>query len=130
MDYVLIIIFQALGVFFKAGQQIAILKNKYPGLTGKQTVDTYWKEDWNTLIMSGGVLGFNLAVHYVVAMLDIDWSQKFELFGISTTWSSIYLLFSVGIAITLGYKGQDLIYKWLGTAAEKLDKEVSSKLNG
>jgi len=128
MDYVLIVIFQALGVFFKAGQQVAALKKLHPELSGKQVIDTYWKEDWNTLIMSIGVLFTDLAVHYVVSMLDIDWTQTFDLLGVVTTWSSVYLVFSVGIAITLGYKGQDLIYKWLGTASDKLDKAVSDKL--
>lgn len=88
----------------------------------------FFKEDWNVMVMSLVVLLTDLAVHYVVSLLGIDWTQKFALFGVNLTWGSVYLLFSVAIAIILGYKGQDLIYKWLGTAADKLDKEVTDKI--
>lgn len=129
MDYVLIIIFQFLGITYKVGQQVAALKKTHPESTGKQVMNTYWNEDWNTLAMSFIVLCTDLAVHYVIEKLGIDWSKSFDLLGITTTWASVYLIFSVGIAIILGYKGQDLIYKWLGSAADRLDKEVSNKIN-
>jgi hypothetical protein len=128
MDYILIIIFQVLGVMYRAGKQVGELKKKYPQADRKHVTDLYFKEDWNVLAMSVVVLLTDLAVHYVVSMLGINWTQKFELLGVNLTWGAVYLLFSAGIAIVLGYKGQDLIYKWLGTAADRLDKEVSQKI--
>lgn len=128
MDYVLIIIFQVLGFGFKCGQQITLLRKKYPQKSPKEVNNAFWFEDWNTFIMSGVVLGTDLATHYVISKLGIDWSQTFTLLGVLLTWEAVYLVFSVGIAIVLGYKGQDLIYKWLGSAADRLDKEVSSKI--
>jgi len=128
MDYVLIIIFQALGVMYRAGKQVGELKKEHPESDMKHITDLFFKEDWNVLVMSFVVLLTYLAVHYVVSFLEIDWTKKLAFFGIDLTLGSVYLLISVGIAIVLGYKGQDLIYKWLGTAADKLDKEVSDKL--
>jgi len=129
MDYILIIIFQAIGVAFKVGQQVNVLKKLHPERTGKEIMNTYWNEDWNTLIMSWVVLCTNLAVHYVVSLLGIDFKKDFTILSLELSYGSVYLLGSVVVASVLGYKGQDLLYKWLGSAADRLDKEVSEKIN-
>ena len=133
MDYVLIIIFEAIGMAFKIGQQIALLKKEHPERSKKEIINTYSNEDWNVLFMSFVVLCFNLAAFYVIySRLGIDWTRAWDVtvFGIAINLKleALMVLFSVGIAVLFGYKGQDLLYKWFGSAADKLDKAVSEKL--
>ncbi len=131
MDYVLILMFQAFGVFFRCGQIIAGYRKTYPQLERKQVLNTLWNEDYNTLVVSAGIAALHACVHYAAAYLGIDEAldgTSFTVWGIVIQAVTVYLALSFALAIVIGYKGQDLIYKWLGSAADKLDKEVTTKL--
>ena len=97
----------------------------------KHVLNTLWNEDYNTLIMSFGVLWFHLATHYVISYLgghDVMKGWDVEINSFKIQFFTVYLLGSFGGAAVLGWKGQDLFYKWLGSAADKLDKEITEKL--
>lgn len=130
MDYVLIIMLQFLGVCYRVGETIAQLKKTYPTETKGKIFDIFFKEDWNTLFMSAVVLATDLIFHYIVSKFSINWEIIiWQPWGVvDITIGTLYGILSYLIAIVLGYKGQDLIYKWLGTAATRLDKEVTDKI--
>jgi hypothetical protein len=94
-------------------QKINELCNKNPTKTQKDVIKTFWHEDWDTLTVSGIVLFLNIVVHFIMhtyAEHIIIQNQN-------------YHLWSFGIALTLGYAGQRLIYKYLGSAEKFLDSK-------
>ena len=117
MDYLLIIALQFIGVSLRSMQTIAGLRMKYPQSNMSTILNSFLYEDWNTLFVSGLVIILNLIVHYILSVTKLDFTNN-----------PYYMLISYGVALVLGYAGQVLVYKWLGTAATRLDKEVTDKL--
>lgn len=117
MEYILIFILECSGISLSVVQKITILDKKYTDFNKKQIFAVFMDEDWTTLIGSVIVLFLNLVAHFIVE-------------NYTTLEKSIenYDLYSFGLALVLGYAGQRLIYKWLGTAADALDKKVESKI--
>lgn len=129
MEYPLIIIFQLLGVLFRCGKTVAELKKSHPEKTRKEIINILSVEDWNTVVMSLVVMGFDLALHWSIHVAGISFDHgDFQIWGMVITHYAIYIFGTVALASILGYKGQELIYKWLGSAADRLDKEVSEKI--
>lgn len=118
MEYVLIFFLQALGVGFHVMQKVISLGDKFPTETPRGIFKYFWKEDWDTLAVSGLILMLNLIGHYIAfvklqLVLKEDWYWQL----------APYLLSLIG-----GYAGQRLIYKWFGSAEKFLDKQVTDKL--
>ncbi len=118
MEYILIFILQAIGIALSVTQKVTVLDKKYPDLSKKQIFSVFLDEDWTTLLGSSIVLALNLVAHYIVENYT-DFIENID----------HYDLYSFGIALILGYAGQRLIYKWLGSAEQALDKKVSEKIN-
>jgi hypothetical protein len=118
MEYGLIFFLQVLGVSLHIVQKITELGKLYPELKPNQIVNTFWNSDWDTLLGSGVVLLLNLTVQFII-----------ENYATKIYNMEYFHLISFGIALILGYAGQRLIYKWLGTAADSLDKKVTDNLN-
>lgn len=116
MEYLLITILQLLGIGFHVMQKIISLGNDFPEKKRKEILSTFVNEDWDTLCVSALVMILNLVAHYII-----------ERYAHSITAYPYYSLISFGIALTLGYAGQRMIYKYLGSAEKFLDKKVEDK---
>ena len=116
MIYFLTTICQLFGVLFHVMVKINGLRTKFPTLTFKTVWNTFFKEEWNTLIGSGLVLGVAELAIFIINYQAInipDWLQ----------WG-IY-----PISLLLGYQGQRIIYKFLNTASEALEKKAEIVAN-
>lgn len=117
MEYVLIAVLQLLGIGFHVMQKVSSLGNTFPQKSRKDILGIFLQEDWDTLCISGLILATCETGHYIIHHYahTVAAMQYFEL-----TW--------FGLALVLGYSGQNLIYKWLGSAESYLDKKVTDKL--
>jgi hypothetical protein len=117
MEYLLIFILQILGIGFHVMQKIISIGDKHPEKNRSQIFSAFLYEDWDTLAVSLLVIATHLIAHYIVANYT----------DLSMT-SDKYILWSFSLALLLGYAGQRLAYKFLGSAEEFLNKKVSDKL--
>jgi hypothetical protein len=117
VGYFLILILEMLGIAFHVMQKISILRGAPPKRPYRETVNAFLQEDIDTLIVSCLVLFLNLVAHFI---LDIytDYPETI----------TNYALWAFGIALVLGYGGQRIIYRYLGTAEKFLNKRVDEKL--
>lgn len=118
MEYTIIIILQLLGIGFHVMQKISALGDKFPEKTVPEIRGIFWKEDWDTLVGSALVLALNLVVHYIIE----------EYTDLAET-VAYYILYAFGAAFILGYAGQRMIYKWLGSAEKKLTEKGDNLIN-
>lgn len=117
MEYLLIIALQLLGIGFNVLQVLIRLDTKYVDDTFKDVWIAFWKEDKFTLILSGLILLTDLTAHFILTYYN-NQLIKWEYFTVV----------SLGTAFILGYAGQRLVYKWLGSAEKFLDKKITDKL--
>ena len=121
MEYFLIFILQAIGIGLSVLQKVKSIDDKYPDFTKSQIWGVFWDEDWTTLLGSGLVLTLNLVTHFIVQTYAPHF-EEITIMGVP------YIIAALGIALVLGWGGQRLIYKWLGSAEKVLDKKVNDKL--
>ena len=116
MEYLLIFILQLLGIGFHVMQKVISIGDKHPDKNRSQIFSAFLYEDWDTLMVSALIISLHLVSHYIVENY--------------TTIREInnYHLYSFGLALLLGYAGQRIIYKYLGSAEEFLNKKVGDKL--
>ncbi len=112
MDYLFILAFQLLGMWFHVAQRIMQIKPKYPDHHWNGIIIVFWKEDWNTMAISGGVVSLQLLIHLALAFYKPQWIS-----------GENFMIYSLGVALILGYAGQRIIYKYLGTAEIALAKK-------
>ena len=117
MIYILTVALFMLGVGYHVTRQIDILKKKYPECKPGDVLDTFIREDWNTLIRSFLVL---CTFEIFIFLKETKAVQM-------AAWWDRYLV-DYALALVLGYAGQRLIYKYLGTAENKLG-ENAEKIN-
>ena len=117
MIYILTVALFMLGVGYHVTRQIDILKKKYPECKPGDVLDTFIREDWNTLIRS-----FLFLCTYEI-FIFITQIKAVKMPG----WWENYLVV-YALSLVLGYAGQRLIYKYLGTAESTLDKKAE-KIN-
>lgn len=117
MEYLLIIAMQIFGVAFHAGQKIVALGDEYPEMKKREIIAAFWKEDWDTLAISLVVLGVHLALHLTICRYVPHWADN------------IYFeLISIAGAFGLGYFGQRLLYKALGSAEQFINRKIEDRL--
>lgn len=110
MIYILTIVLFVLGVGYHIMQTVDKLKNKHKEFSFKQIFSVYFNEEWNVLIRSGLVLATYELFLFIISMAEVvmpEWWEKY--------------LVVYGLAVVLGYAGQRLIYKYLGTAEKTLN---------
>lgn len=113
MEYLIITALQILGILLQAMWKIHELDKKFVDDTLQDVINTFLRNDRITLMISGLVLLFNLLAHYILEeYTDLHTSIKY------------YDLIGFGIAFTLGYAGQRIIYKYLGKAENVLMKKA------
>lgn len=117
MEYLLIFILQIIGIGFHVMQKIISLGDMHPDKNRSQIFSAFLYEDWDTLAVSCLVIATHLIAHYIV-----------ENYTDLSMTSEKYILYSFGLALILGYAGQRLAYKFLGSAEEFLNKRANDKL--
>lgn len=117
MNYILIAIIFALGVGYHIMQKVISYKKQFPALKRREIFATFFREEWDSLIVSGLVLST-----MELAMFIIDKTNKTLPVWI-TNWGMWVL------PLIMGYAGQRIAYKWLGTASEVLERKVENKIN-
>jgi hypothetical protein len=113
VEFVLLIVFQILGIGFHVMQKIIKLGNDNPSKTRKEITGIFFVEDWDTLFVSGLILFLVVASHIAIlffATVLREWDY--------------YILASFAVSLMLGYGGQRFIYKQLGTAEAFLNRKV------
>lgn len=115
MEYALIFILQLLGIGLSILQKITGLGDKFPNFDRKQIISTFFNEDWDTLIGSALVLILDLTVHFICNYYQAPFTSH-----------PYYIFISFGLALLLGYAGQRIIYRVLGTSEKALNKKIDS----
>lgn len=123
MEYFLSFILQLLGISFHVMQKIISLGDHDKTKSRSEIVSIFLAEDWDTLVVSGLVLvtcmTFHFAANYyypdimdnIVTVPLVDWD--------------VPLVFLILISsFVIGYAGQRLVYRWLGSAEKYLDKKA------
>jgi hypothetical protein len=113
MIYILTTVCQLLGVFFHVMIKVAGYKKQFPTLSFKLIWGTFFKEEWDSLIRSVGILCLVELSIFIINYQNItipDWLQ----------WG-IY-----PISLLMGYQGQRILYKYLNTASDALEKKAET----
>lgn len=118
MDYLIITACEFVGIFFNVMENIIKQRNQNPKMGFKEVFKTFFSEDWDTLMLSGGIVVANLLIHLIIAN-----------YAVQLTTGEYYHLVAFGTALLLGYLGQRKLYGWLGTAESALDKKVNKILS-
>lgn len=117
MEYFLIIILQLLGVGFHVVQQVSDIDNRHPEVNRSEVFAIFFKNDWDTLMGSALVLALHVVTHYII-----------ENYAPEVRSMKNYILYSFGLALVMGYGGQKIVYKYLGSAEKFLDDKIDNKL--
>lgn len=118
MEYFLIILLQFLGAGFHIMQKIVTIGDAHKEFTWQQVFGAFLKEDWDTLAVSGLILFLNLVVHFILAT-----------YPNSIVTINNYILYSFLLSLILGYAGQRIVYKYLGSAERFLNKKADELEN-
>ena len=112
MTYILTTILMLIGVLFHVMQKVRQLRVKFPELSPARVWKTFFGEEWDSLIVSFLVwLVYELWIY-----LSILHHYKLP------AWYSMYGIW--GLALVLGYCGQRVAYRYLGTAEKVLQKRA------
>lgn len=106
--YLIILIFQSAGIAAKILVHIGNIRKENPTMTPKQVWAIIKEKDWDVLLWSGVILFLDLAVQGV---MDIFKVQREGWYG--AWW------FDIARGLTLGFAGQDVLTRALGTAKQK-----------
>lgn len=107
LSQLVLFIIQLLGIGFHIMQKIRKLRTLYPTFGLKDMFKVFFGQEWDSLIVSGLVVAVYQLVFIVLYLTDAKTPQ----------W---WPLASYGLAFVLGYAGQRLAYKYLGTAEQFL----------
>jgi len=100
------------GQLLSAMQKIAGIRKKYPEFPPAVIAKTFVKEEWNTLIVSGIVGGLCLFILYIAVFNGTRFPGWFYPWGL------------VVLALTFGYAGQRLVYRFMKTTERALNERI------
>lgn len=113
-DYILISVLFVLGTAFHVMQKVMTFRKNFPTLGFGQIWGTFIKNEWDSLLIS------------LLILITIDIFLFIKIYNqwVFPAWLEnwgVYL-----IALVVGYSGQRIAYKYLGTAEKILEKRVDS----
>jgi hypothetical protein len=117
MDYLLTTVLLVIGVLFHIMQKIKALRAAFPKIRFKEIWGTFFSEEWDSLIVSLLVL-----FCYELALFICNYNEVKLPY-----WLDYWGMYA--LALVLGYAGQRLAYKYLGTAEEVLEKNADQLIN-
>jgi hypothetical protein len=94
-------------------QKVMHLRKKFPDFGLKEIFTLFFKEEWDSLIVSFLVLCTYQLFLFIIEMAEV----------VMPAWWDKYLLDYV-LAVVMGYAGQRLAYKYLGTAEKVLTEKA------
>jgi hypothetical protein len=103
-----------LGVCFHVMQKIGSLRIKFPELDAVTVFNTFFKQEWDSLLVSALVLAC------IEVFIFLTRTNQYTLPSWFAQWG-IY-----GFSLVMGYAGQRLAYKYLQTAESVLEKKVDN----
>lgn len=120
MTYILTTLLFILGVGYHVMQIVMGLRKKFPQFGFREIFGSFFNQEWDSLIRSLLVLCTYELGLFIIGMTGIH----------MPVWWEKYLVVYV-LALVLGYAGQRIAYKYLGTAADVLEKKSELiKTNG
>lgn len=116
LDYIFLFLWALLGVGFHVMQKIANIRTKYMAEPPKIVFKVFFSEDWNTLIVS---------ILSIIAAFSIFQVMLREFAENKATLAILFVIkWKYPAFIVIGYAGQRLAYKGLGTAESVLSKRI------
>lgn len=112
MDYFLTTVLMIIGIALHVMSKISALRKRFPELSPKTVLDTFFKEEWDSLIVSGLVLVLAEIILYTTVSNGVKFAPWFDMYGM------------YGMAVLWGYAGQRLAYKFLSTGESVLEKKA------
>ena len=116
MIYFLTTVSLLFGVLFHIMVKVMGYKKTFPTLSFKSIWGTFFKEEWDSLMVSAIILGVVELAIFIINYQQItipDWMQ----------WG-IY-----PISLLMGYQGQRIAYKFLNTASDALERKAEIAAN-
>jgi ABC-type spermidine/putrescine transport system permease subunit I len=123
MEYFLALVLQSLGISFHVMQKIISLGDKNKDKTRSQIFSTFLSEDWDTLFVSFLVLITCMVFHFSANYYFPESMNKIVEIPILNIEVPIVILILIA-SFVIGYAGQRLVYRWLGSAEKYLDKKA------
>jgi len=113
MEYILIFLLYGLGAYFSALEKVAVIRKRNPAFTFKEVGNTYWREEWNTIMVSFGGLVLVEIIWYIIHIGNIPLPKWLHEFG-----------GNYGLSLVLGYCFQRIIYKFLGSTESAIQNKI------
>ena len=114
LEHFLLAILYILGAAYQVMREIARLRKINPALRPGEVFQTYYREEWNTVMVS--VLGL-LTVQLFFFIIHF---KGYELPGWLHQWG-VYPL-----SLVAGYGWHRIVYKWLGSTEAAIIKQIDS----
>ena len=111
MIYFLTLLSVFIGVMFHVMVKIMGYKRQFPNLGFVTIWTTFFKEEWDSLIVSGLVISVVELAIFIINYQQIDIPEWLQ-WGIHP------------ISLVMGYQGQRIAYKFLNTASDALEKKA------
>lgn len=102
----------ALGVTFHVLAQVQKLRKKFPKHKAKEILGIFFDEEWNVLFVSA-------AVNTTCIIAEKFGASTY--LGVPVDSKELTLFVSM---LVIGYAGQRLVYKWLGSTEKVLTQQI------
>jgi len=112
MDYIFVFAAYSLFCFLHILITIKNLRTAFPQFGFKEVWNVFFKQNWDTLIGSAVVLCILELALFISVYNELKFPVWFDMWG---------MYVAAGIA---GYQGQRIMYKWLDTAVDALEKKA------
>lgn len=119
MEYFLALVLQLLGISFHVMQKIITLGDKDKTKSRSDIISIFLSEDWDTLLVSGLVLVTCMTFHFAANYYFEESMNKIVEIPILNIDVPMVILILI-MSFVIGYAGQRLVYKWLGSAENAL----------
>ena len=111
MIYFLTSVSLLFGVMFHVMVKVMGYKKQFPTLSFGNIWSTFFKEEWDSLMVSAIIYGVTELAIFIINYQQINIPEWLQ-------WG-IY-----PIALLMGYQGQRIAYKFLNTASDALEKKA------
>lgn len=108
-------------------QKLVTIRRKHRKENIRQIFSVFLYEDWNTLLCSMLILALDLVAHFIMHNYT-PWVHDMKV-GIPLIGEVPFIILTFLFALILGYGGQRIIYKYLGTAEEFITKKAGELEN-
>lgn len=123
MEYFLSLVLQLLGISFHVMQKIVSLGDKHKEKTRSEIISIFLAEDWDSLFVSFLVLVTCMVFHFAANYYFPESMNKIVEIPILNIDVPIVILILIA-SFVIGYAGQRLVYKYLGSAEKFLEKKA------